>query len=114
MYNFCTGRLFVEQEISQEDYKTKKVKILNDKQLLKEKLGEIEKGGGGWLEPSKNFVSTCNEASYVARQETSAAKRAILKIIGSNFLLFDRTLFISYSYPYRFVSESDPAENWGG
>jgi len=106
--------LFVEQEISEEDYKIKKVKILNDKQLLKEKLGEIEKGSGGWLEPSKNFLSTCNQASYVAWQETPVAKRAILKIIGSNFLLFDRTLFISYSYPYSLVTETDPAENWGG
>ena len=105
--------LFVEQEISQEDYKIKKVKILNDKQLLKEKLGEIEKGSGGWLEPSKNFVSTCNQASYVARQETPAAKRAILKIIGSNFLLFDRTLFISYSYPYRFIAETGPGRKLG-
>jgi hypothetical protein len=105
--------LFVEQEISEEDYKIKKAKILNDKQLLKEKLGEIEKGSGGWLEPSKNFVSTCNQASYVARQETPAAKRDFLKIIGSNFLLFDRTLFISYSYPYRFVAETEPAEHWG-
>jgi len=106
--------LFVEQEISEEDYKIKKVKILNDKQLLKEKLGEIEKGSGGWLEPSKNFVSICNQACYVARQETLTAKRDFLKIIGSNFLLFDRTLFVSYSYPYRFVAETDAAENWGG
>ena len=105
--------LFVEREISQEDYQKMKAKILNDKQDLKEHLGEIEKGSGGWLEPSKNFVSTCNQASYVARQETPAAKRAILKIIGSNFLLFDRTLFISYSYPYRFIAEIAPDENWG-
>ena len=106
--------LFVEREISQEDYQKKKAKILNDKQALKEKLGEIEKGSGGWLEPSKNFISTCNQASYVARQETPTAKKAILKNLGSNFLLKDRTLLFTYSYPYHFVAETDPKTNWGG
>lgn len=39
--------LYISREIGPEEYQRKKGKLLNEKQAMKEKLEEIEKGGGG-------------------------------------------------------------------
>ena len=52
--------LFIERTITPEEYQKKKAKLLDEKQELKETLGEIEKGTARWLEllikRSKAFV----------------------------------------------------------
>ncbi len=58
--------LYIAREIGPEEYQRKKGKLLDEKQALKEKLGEIESGGGGWLELAKTFLSACNQAYSVA------------------------------------------------
>jgi DNA invertase Pin-like site-specific DNA recombinase len=90
--------LYIAKEISQEEYQHKKAKLLNEKKDLQERLGEIEKSSGGWLEPAKDFVTTCNKAGSVAWQENPSAKRDFLKILSSNFILkrmFTPMFFIS-------------------
>ncbi|MFH1479132.1 MAG: recombinase family protein [Candidatus Omnitrophota bacterium] len=81
--------LYISKEISQEEYQKKKAKLLNDKKELQERLGEIDQTSGGWLEPSKNFITTCNQAGSIAWQGNLSLKREILKILGSNFILKD-------------------------
>ena len=104
--------LYINRELSSEEYQSKKAKLLNDKQEVKEKLAEIEKISGGWLEPSKNFVSACNEAGCVAWQGNPSAKREILKKIGSNLTLKDATLFVVYKKPYDLAAKSQGCLNW--
>ena len=104
--------LYIAREIGPEEYQRKKAKLLADKQTFKEKLGEIEKGGGGWLEPAKAFLTTCNNAYFVAWQENPPAQKAFLKNLGSNFVLKDRTLSFSYVSPFHLVAKSDPIKNW--
>ena len=104
--------VYINRELSSEEYQAKKAKLLNNKQEVKEKLAETEKISGGWLEPSKNFVSDCNEAGYVAWQGNPSAKRDILKKIGSNFFLKDLSLLVSYTSPYSLVAGTDPSSEW--
>ncbi|MEW5806066.1 MAG: recombinase family protein [Acidobacteriota bacterium] len=104
--------LYIAKEISQEEYQRKKAKLLNEKTELQERLGEIEKISGGWLEPSKNFLTVCNQAGSVAWQGNSSAKRDFLKILGSNFILKDRNLLFCYTYPFHLVAKIDPKKNW--
>jgi site-specific DNA recombinase len=104
--------VYINREISPEEYARKKAKLLNEKKDLEEKLQEIEKSSGGWLEPSKNFVSTCNQAGSVAWQETLSPKRDFLKILGSNFVLKDRTLSMKRAYPYELVAKISPSNSW--
>ena len=104
--------LYIGREIGPEEYQRKKAKFLNDKQALKEKIEEIEKGGGGWLEPAKAFLTSCNHAYFVAWQENPPAQKAFLKNLGSNFVLKDRTLSFSYASPFHLVAQSDPQKNW--
>ena len=60
--------IFIERQITQDEYTKRKAKLLNNKKDLQEKLGEIEKSSYGWLEPAKQFVTTCNQAGSVAWQ----------------------------------------------
>ena len=92
--------VYINREISQEEYIAKKANLLNEKKDLQENLGQIEKISGGWLEPSKNFLTTCNQAGSVAWQETLSPKKEILKILSSNFFLKDLTLLVSYNKPF--------------
>ncbi len=104
--------LYIAKEISQEEYQRKKAKLLNEKKELQERLGEIEKSGGGWLEPAKEFVTTCNQAGSVAWQGNPSAKKDFLKILGSNFILKDRNLIMKRAYPYELVAKISPSDNW--
>jgi len=104
--------LYIAKEISQEEYQHKKAKLLNEKKDLQERLGEATKRGGGWLEPAKEFVSTCNAAGSVAWQGNPSAKRDFLKILGSNLILKDRNLLFSTKKPYSLVSGIGLKENW--
>ena len=104
--------IFIDRQITQEEYTKRKAKLLNDKKDLEGKLKEIEKSGGGWLEPAKQFVNTCNKAGSVAWQEILSPKKDFLKICGSNLVLKDATLSISYKYPFSLVAETDIRCNW--
>ena len=104
--------LYIAKELSQEEYQRKKAKLLNEKKDLQERLGEIEKSGGGWLEPAKEFVNTCNRAGSVAWQGNPSAKREFLKNLGSNFVLKDRSLLFTTRRPFDLVAERPPHLNW--
>ncbi len=110
----CLIDVYINREISQEEYLRKKAKLLNEKKDLEETLGQIEKISGGWLEPSKNFVTTCNQAGSVAWQEILSPKKDFLKILGSNFILKDTTLLVIYSKPFDFIAKSKERFNWRG
>jgi DNA invertase Pin-like site-specific DNA recombinase len=104
--------IFIDRQITQEEYAKRKAKLLNDKKDLEGKLREIEKSGGGWLEPAKQFVTTCNQASSVAWQEILSPKKDFLKICGSNLKLKEISLLVSYKKPYDLVAKSQGCLNW--
>ena len=77
-----------------------------------EKIGELEKKNGGWLEPAKNFLTTCNEASSIANRATSSTKRHFIEIFGSNFTLRDRSLLFSKRKPFCYIAKGPLEEDW--
>ena len=104
--------LYIAKEITPEEYQRKKAKLLNEKKELQERLGKAAKSGGGWLEPAKEFVTTCNQAGSVAWQENPSAKRAFLKILGSNLILKDRNLLFSSKKPFSYITGKGLDEDW--
>jgi hypothetical protein len=84
--------LYVAKEITQEEYQRKKAKLLNEKKDLEGQVDNIRTDGSGWLEPAKEFITTCNKAGSVVWQGNLSAKRDFLKILGSNPVLKDRSL----------------------
>ncbi len=75
-------------------------------------MKEIEKSGGGWLEPAKQFVTTCNRAGSVAWREILSPKKDFLKICGSNLFLKDTNLCVIYKKPYDFIAKSQGRPDW--
>jgi predicted transcriptional regulator len=104
--------LYIAKEVSQEEYQRKKAKLLNDKKALQEQLDKARTTSGGWLELAKEFVTTCNKAGYVAWQGNSAAKRDFLKVLGSNFLLKDTTLYFTIRRPFDVAAKRPSPANW--
>ena len=105
--------LYVAREIDAEEYQNKKAKLLGEKQELKEALGDIERGSGGWLEPAKAFLSTCHEAGSVAHHGAPRTQRQFLKTVGSNLVLTDRTLSLAYTSPFQLLAGMGENRNWG-
>ncbi len=106
--------LYIAREIGPEEYQRKKAKLLGSKQALKEQRDEIGTGGGGWLEPAKAFLSDCNRAYSVAWQENPPAQKALLKNLGSNFVVKNRTICFSYLPPFDRAAKNAPLKNWLG
>ena len=104
--------IFIDRQITQEEYAKRKAKLLNDKKDLEGKLKEIEKSGGGWLEPAKQFITTCNQAGSIAWQEILSPKKDFLKICGSNLVLKDTSLCVIYKKPYDFIAKSQGCPDW--
>ena len=78
--------------ISQEEYLTKKQKILNQKIEISEKLRDFEQNGNRWLERTKAFIFEINKAKIVALKGNLEEKRDFLKKVGSNLILLDQTI----------------------
>ena len=95
-----------------EEYTQKKAKLVNSKQDLRERLNQLEGASGGWLEPAKNFISSCNQAGSVSRCGTPRAKREFLQKIGSNLKLKDGSLLISHTSTYDVVAKTNAAKFW--
>jgi hypothetical protein len=104
--------LYIGKEITSEEYQRKKAKLLNEKKDLQDKAGEIEKAGGGWLEPAREFATTCNQAGSVAWQGNLAQKREFLKMLGSNFKIFDRTLSFTIEKPFSLIPRKGLKAGW--
>ena len=104
--------LYISQEINDVEYQSLKAKLLNEKQDLKDKLGQIEKISGGWLEHAKEFITSCNAIGSVAWQENPQPLRDFLKKAGSNFILKDLTLYFSYIKPFDLVAKSQGVSDW--
>jgi len=104
--------LHVAQEITPEEYQRKRAKWLGQKQELKEKLAGLKKGAVGWFEPARAFLTDCVRIGSVSAQGNPAAHRQFLKMVGSNFLLKNRTLLFSYKLPFSLVTKNSGFKNW--
>ena len=104
---------YINQVVSEEEYKDKKSSLLNKKLELKESLMKIEGKGNVWLELTQEFVTSAGQASYIATKGNLEEKREYLKKIGSNFRLSGAKLLFSYRLPYLFLAENPPKNKWG-
>ncbi len=105
---------YLNQVISEEEYKKKKSSLLNEKLEIKEKLNYLESKGKIWLELARNFVISCSQASYIATKGSLEEKREFFKKIGSNFRVSRAKLLFSFNLPYSFLLKNSQIKNWGG
>jgi len=96
----------LEESISKEEYLSKKQRMLDQKVSISEKLKDFEQEGNHWVELSRKFVITAQQAGIVALNKNSFKKKEFLKKIGSNRLLRDQKVLIVLRKPWGILHDS--------
>jgi LmbE family N-acetylglucosaminyl deacetylase len=105
---------YLSEKILQEEYVSKKQKLLTEKVELKEKLADFGRKGLSRFERVRDFITTCNSAGYIALKGNFPLKREFLLKTGSNFILKNRTLYLSWRSPFSYLPLGAGIEEWRG
>jgi site-specific DNA recombinase len=81
---------YLENALSLDEYRDMKNKLVNEKQLLKEKLSAFEQKANNRFELTEKFLKYNME---LANECTNEEKLHLYKKVGSNFQIKDRTVF---------------------
>ena len=81
---------YLESALSLEEYRDAKSVLVNQKQLLKEKLSAFEQKANNRFELTEKFLKYNME---LANEGTNEEKLHLFKKVGSNFQIKDRTVF---------------------
>ena len=98
---------YLESALNLAEYREAKNKLVNQKQLLKDKLTGFEQKGNNRFELVTGFVKSIKQARIIALQENPEHSRDFLKEIGSNFRLSGQKLFLDFKNPFKIVAEAE-------
>ena len=98
--------LYLENILSLEEYRDSKNKLVNQKQLLKEKLSAFEKKSNNRFELTENFLKANIHMVELANEKTNEENIHLFKKVGSNFLIKDRTVLFEPRSAWRTLSDS--------
>jgi site-specific DNA recombinase len=99
---------YLENALNLVEYREVKNKLVNQKQLLKDKLNAFEQKSNNRFELAAKFINSVKQAEIIALQENPEQSRDFLKKIGSNFRLSGQTLFLDYKNPFKILAEAEP------
>ena len=100
---------YLENALSLDEYRDMKNKLVNEKQLLKEKLSAFGRKSNKRFELAIAFLKDANQAEKYAQQENPERIREYLQKIGSNFRIADRTLACDFKNAFQ-IAEKYHAE----
>ena len=98
--------LYLENVLSLEEYRDSKNKLVNQKQLLKEKLSAFEKKSHNRFELTENFLKANIHMVELANEKTNEENLHLFKKVGSNFLIKDRTVLFEPRSAWRALLDS--------
>ena len=104
---------YLENALSLKEYLEVKNKLVNQKQLLKDKLTAIEQKSDNRFELAANFINSLKQSKIAALRENRELCRDFLKKIGSNFQILERKLFFDFKNPYKIVANAEPERSEG-
>ena len=99
---------YLENALNLAEYREAKNKLVNQKQLLKDKLTAFEQKSNNRFELAAKFINTVKQAEIIALQENPERGRDFLKKIGSNFRLSGQKLFCDFKNPFKILAEASP------
>ena len=99
---------YLENVLDLAEYREVKNKLVNQKQLLKDKLTAFEQKSNNRFELAAKFINTVKQAEIIALQENPEQGRDFLKKIGSNFRLSGQKLFLDFKNPFKILAEAEP------
>ncbi|PIY73942.1 MAG: hypothetical protein COY85_04595, partial [Candidatus Portnoybacteria bacterium CG_4_10_14_0_8_um_filter_40_50] len=104
---------YLESALSLDEYREAKNKLVNQKQLLKDKLNAFEQKSNNRFELAVKFINSIKQAKIIALQENPEQGRDFLKKIGSNFRLSRQKLFSDFKNPYKILVSAEPERSEG-
>ena len=94
---------YLENALSLEEYRESKNKLINQKQVLKDKINAFEQKSNNRFELATKFIETSKEAKIIALQENPEQGRDFLKKIGSNFRIAEQTLNFDFKNAWKIL-----------
>src|SRR3989339_351054 len=94
---------YLENALSLEEYRDAKSALVNQKQLLKEKLSAFEQKANNRFELTEKFLKYNIE---LANEGINEEKLHLFKKVGSNFQIKDRTVLFEPRGAWRILAES--------
>ena len=104
---------YLENALNLVEYRETKNKLVNQKQLLKDKLNAFEQKSHNRFELAVKFINTVKQTEIIALQKNPEQGRDFLKKIGSNFRLSGQKLFLDFKNPYKIVVNTEPERSEG-
>ena len=101
---------YLENALSLDEYRESKNKLINQKQVLKDKSKAFEQKSNDRFELAIKFIQTSKEAKIIALQENPERIRDFLKKIGSNFRIAEQNLHFDFKNAWKMLAKvADPA-----
>ncbi len=97
---------YLENALNLAEYREAKNTLINQKQLLKDKLTAFEQKNNNRFELAAKFIEASKKAKNIALTENPVAGRDFLKKIGSNFLIQDQNISFSPRGAWQILSKS--------
>jgi len=104
---------YLENALNLAEYRETKNKLVNQKQLLKDKLTVFEQKSNNRFELAAKFINSVKQAEIIALRENPEQGRDFLKKIGSNFRLSGQKLFLDFKNPFKILAEAEPERSEG-
>ena len=104
---------YLENALNLAEYREAKNKLVNQKQLLKDKLTTFEQKSNNRFELVAKFINTVKQAEITALQENPEQGRDFLKKIGSNFRLTGQKLLLDFKNPFKILVKVEPEQSEG-
>ncbi len=89
-----------------DEFQAKKNTLLEQKADLQGKLKDFEQKGNHWVELTRNWILASNQAKNLASTENFHEMKNFLKKIGSNRVIQDQQLCITFKKPWNYLAET--------
>ena len=104
---------YLESVLNITEYQKAKNVLINQKQVLKDKLNAFELKSNNRFELADKFIKDSKQAKIIASKENPEGIRDFLKKIGSNFRLINQNLFFDFKNPYKIIADYEPEHREG-
>ena len=99
--------IYLAQDIDRETYLKERAKLLSDKKTIEEKIGQLERDAGAWLEPLQDWIETASTLAETAeRNDLPSKKSSLQKIFGSNLTLHAKKILENPAFPYASLRDA--------
>ncbi|MDD2732202.1 MAG: hypothetical protein PHI53_03350 [Candidatus Pacebacteria bacterium] len=104
---------YLENAVSLPEYQQNKNNLVQQKQILKDRLADFEQKRDNWFEPAIRFVNEAKYAGILAKSKNLEEKRDFLKKLGSNFQILNQKLVFDFKNPFKMLADAEPRRRRG-